>query len=266
MDVRGSTTLAESMRPTDFSQLMNRFYAVATDVMVKTDALIDKLVGDEVIGLYLPGWAGPNHARLAVKAARDLLHATGHGTPHGPWLPVGVGVHTGIAFVGTVSGTEGTVTDLTALGDTVNIAARLASTAGPGEALISHATYAAAGVDLGDLEQRQLELKGKSQPIGVHVLRASVFSYYIYYRVDPAKAAACETRIRELLASVRKATGIEGRLMKKRGEPNHWMEVYENVAEEAKFEWELADAVARLKVQEFLLPNTPRHVECFENP
>lgn len=174
MDVRGSTTLAEGMRPADFAELMNRFYAVATGVMVKTDALIDKLVGDEVIGLYLPGWAGQNHARMAVKAARDLLHATDHDKPYGPWLPVGVGVHTGTAFVGMVSGTEGTVSDLTALGDAVNIAARLASTAKPGEALISHATYAAAGVDLGNLEQRQLELKGKSQPIGVHVLRALV--------------------------------------------------------------------------------------------
>lgn len=161
------------MRPSDFRQLMNRFYAAATDVMVKTDALIDKLVGDEVIGLYLPGWAGPNHARLAVKAAQDVLRATGHGEPHGPWLPVGVGVHTGIAFVGTVSGTEGTVTDLTALGDAVNVAARLASVAGGGEALISNATYAAAGLDLGNLEQRQLELKGKNEPISVRVLRVS---------------------------------------------------------------------------------------------
>lgn len=92
------------------------------------------------------------------------------------------------------------------------------------------------------------------------------FSYYIYYRVDPAKASACELKIRELLAAVRKTTGVQGRLMKKRGEPNLWMEVYENVVDGAKFEWELADAVARLKVQEFLLPGTPRYVECFEEP
>lgn len=173
VDVRGSTTLAEVMRSSDFSQLMNRFYAVATDIMVKTNALIDKLVGDEVIGLYLPGWAGPDHARLAVQAAQELLRVTGHGEKGGPWLPVGVGVHTGIAFVGTVSGIAGTVTDITALGDNVNITARLASKAGAGEALISDAAYAAAGLQLGDLEQRQLELKGKKEPIGVRVLRVS---------------------------------------------------------------------------------------------
>lgn len=159
------------MSPSKFSQLMNRFYAVTTDVMVKTDALIDKLVGDEVIGLYLPGWAGPEHAGLAVRAAQDLLRATGHGDPDGPWLPVGVGVHTGIAYVGTVSGTEGTVADFTALGDAVNTTARLCSKAGPGEVLISDTAYAAAGLNLGDLEQRQLELKGKSETVNVRVLR-----------------------------------------------------------------------------------------------
>ncbi len=170
-DIRGSTTMAEGMSPSKFSQLLNRFYAVTTDVMVKSDALIDKLVGDEVIGLYLPGWAGSEHAALAVQAAQDLLRATGHGEPDGPWLPVGVGVHTGIAYVGTVSGTEGTVSDLTALGDAVNTTARLASNAATGEVLITETAYAAAGLNLEDLEQRQLELKGKSEPVNVRVIR-----------------------------------------------------------------------------------------------
>jgi len=91
------------------------------------------------------------------------------------------------------------------------------------------------------------------------------YSFYIYYRVDPAKAVACEPRIRELFAAVRKATGIDGRLMRKRGESNLWMEIYLNVTDDAKFEWELADAAGRLNVQEFLLPGTPRHLECFEH-
>lgn len=172
-DVRGSTTLAENMTAAEFSRLMNRFYAVATDVLIRTDAFIDKLVGDEVIGLYLPGYAGTDHAHKAVHAAQELLHVVGYGTPNGPWLPIGIGVHTGLAYVGTVQGTAGTVTDFTALGDTVNITARLASKAGPGEALLSEAAYTAAGLSFGNLERRQLEVKGKSEPIGVHVLRAS---------------------------------------------------------------------------------------------
>ena len=91
-------------------------------------------------------------------------------------------------------------------------------------------------------------------------------SYYIYYRVDPAKTASGERRIGELLEAMHKSTGVAGRMMKKRGEPNLWMEVYEGVADEAKFEWELAEAVDKLKIQEVLLPGTPRHIECFEEP
>jgi adenylate cyclase len=171
VDARGSTSLAETMSAAAFGKLLNRFYAVATDVLIKTDAFVDKFVGDEVIGLYMPLFTGPNHARPAVQAAQELLRVTGHGDAKGPWLPIGVGVHTGVAWVGTVKGTEDSISDVTALGDNVNITARLASKAGAGEALISDATYAAAGLNFGELEQRQLELKGKSEPVGVRVVR-----------------------------------------------------------------------------------------------
>jgi adenylate cyclase len=173
VDVRGSTGLAEQMTAGEFGQLMNRFYKVATDVLIRTDAIIDKFVGDEVIGLYLPIFTGPDHARPALIAARELLVATGHTQGEGPWLPIGIGVHTGPVFVGTVSGSEDSVTDITALGDNVNVAARLASLAAPGEALISEIAYAAGGADLGDLERRQLDLKGRSEPVPARVLRVS---------------------------------------------------------------------------------------------
>lgn len=173
VDVRGSSRMAEQMTAANFSLLMNRFYKAATDVLIRTDAFIDKLVGDEVMGLYFPLFTGPNHARPAVLAAQQLLLVTGHTEEQGPWLPIGIGVHTGIAFVGTVSGAEDTVNDITALGDNVNVTARLASVAAPGEALISEAAYAAGGVDLGELEQRQLELRGRSEPISARVLRVS---------------------------------------------------------------------------------------------
>ena len=71
-------------------------------------------------------------------------------------------------------------------------------------------------------------------------------SYYIYYRVDPARAGACEPRVRELIKLVKKVTGVEGRLMVKRGEANLWMEVYENVPDESRFEWELAEAAGEV--------------------
>lgn len=170
-DVRGSTALAEKMSAREYSQLINRFYKAATHVLIQTDALVDRLLGDEAIGLYIPGFAGPEHPQKAVEAARELLRLTGHQDPKGPWLPLGIGVHTGPAFVGVVGGEESTA-DFTALGDSVNTTARLASQAGAGEILVSDAAYSAAGLDLKDLEHRRLGLKGKSEPIGVHVLRA----------------------------------------------------------------------------------------------
>jgi len=171
-DVRGSTPLAEGMSPTEYSRLINRFYNTATKVMVRTDALIDKIVGDQVAAMYVPGIAGPAHARRALEAAQEILRETGHGNPQGPWIPIGVGVHTGIAFVGSVGSEEGT-SDITVLGDAPNTAARLASSARQGEILISDAAYQSAGLDFGPLETRSLELKGKSQPALVHVLRGT---------------------------------------------------------------------------------------------
>ena len=168
-DVRGSTELGETMSAAEFSHVMNQFYGAATKVLIRTDAFIDKLVGDEVIGLYIPGYAGRRHARKALVAAQRLGRAMGYGSAEGPWLPIGIGVHTGVAYVGTVQGTEGAVTDFTALGDNVNVTARLVNEAKPGEALISDATYNAAGLNLDHLERRQLSLKGRTEPVGVRV-------------------------------------------------------------------------------------------------
>ena len=169
-DVRGSTTLAERMSAREFSRLINRFYSVASHVLIQSDALVDRLMGDEAIGLFIPGFSGPEHSRRAIEAAQELLRLTGHVDNKVPWLPVGVGIHTGPAFVGIV-GEDASAMDFTALGDSVNVTARLASEAGPGEILISDAAYSAANLAIQDLEHRQLELKGKSEPIGVHILR-----------------------------------------------------------------------------------------------
>jgi adenylate cyclase len=168
-DVRGSTSLAESMNPTEFSKLINRFYGTATQVLVNSDALIDKIIGDQVAGMYVPGFAGKEHARQAIEAAQEILSATGHGDQEEPWIPLGVGVHTGTAFVGSLRSEEG-VTDITVLGDAANTAARLSTSAGIGEVVISESAYLSAGVKLIEVEKRVLELKGKSEPLNVWVI------------------------------------------------------------------------------------------------
>jgi adenylate cyclase len=171
VDVRGSTALAEGISSARFSKTLNHFYAVASEVLVKTDAFIDKFVGDEAMGVYLPVFAGKNYAAQATKAAMDILSR-----PYAvneEELSIDVGVHTGPAFFGTVMGATGVFSDFTALGDTVNVAARLVSAAAPGEALISDATLAAAGIEASGLEHRQIDLKGKSEPVNVRVFKGA---------------------------------------------------------------------------------------------
>ena len=165
-DVRGSSKLARQQSALEFTQLMDRFYRASSDVLVEHDAIIEKFVGDEVVALFLPLMTGPGHARRAVESAEALLDATGHAEGE-PWVPLGAGVHTGVAFVGIV-GTRGS-SDFTALGDPVNIAAHLASNAAAGEILVSDATAAAAAMAHDDLERRHVSLKG--HPLDALVLR-----------------------------------------------------------------------------------------------
>ncbi len=94
---------------------------------------------------------------------------TGHTDPGGPWAPVGVGINTGRAYFGVV-GTSDEMLEITALGDEVNVAARLASKAAAGEIVLSESTVHKADLDTSGLEKRTLELKGKSQPVDVWVM------------------------------------------------------------------------------------------------
>ncbi len=90
------------------------------------------------------------------------------------------------------------------------------------------------------------------------------YSYYIYYRVASDKAESCEVRVLELISALKERTGIAGRLLRKRSEPLLWMEVYENVRDDAKFELELEQAGAELKVADCLQEGAARRLECFE--
>jgi adenylate cyclase len=166
-DVRGSSRMARTTSASDFRHLMSRFYEAATDVLIENDALIDKFVGDQAIGLFVPGIAGPEHPRRAIDAARTLLERTGHRSGEVPWIPLGAAVHTGTAYVGTVF-SRGEISDFTALGDAVNMTAHLCSQAGVGEILVTDASATPAGLSVEQLESRYLTLKG--HPMTARVL------------------------------------------------------------------------------------------------
>jgi adenylate cyclase len=169
-DVRGSTALAEHLPPGEFGQLLARFYGVAARVVDRYDGIVDKFVGDEAVALFLPGFAGPEHAVCAIEAGRELMRETGNDSAE-PWIPLGAAVHTGRSYVGTVG--EGDALDFTAVGDTINTAARLTAAAGAGEILISAAGAQAAGLETSGLEKRTLELRGREGIVEAWAQRAS---------------------------------------------------------------------------------------------
>ena len=171
-DIRGSTQLAEQMTPTEFRDLIDRFYSETTHVLVQSFAMIDKLAGDGVSGYYFPGLVGKNISQTAIEAAEKILKVTGHQDQYGPWVPVGVGVHTGRAYYGPVKSKDGLV-DLTALGDAVNITSRLASMASAGEVIISEKAYSDSEIKDDSLEERTLELKGKQELMKTRVIHVT---------------------------------------------------------------------------------------------
>lgn len=169
VDVRDSTMLAERISPTQFSTAMSGFHRAAIGAINESDGFILGLVGDEVVAMFPPGFCGKDHAAKAIRAAKDLLRLTLPAASDGSKLRLGVGVHSGVAYIGTAVGSPAGAQDVNALGDSVNTAARLATAAGADEALISEATCSAAGVAVDHLESRSLDLKGKAHPVEIRV-------------------------------------------------------------------------------------------------
>ena len=165
-DVRGSTALGQrgsGLSATDFAALLNRFYTAATRTLLRHDAVIDKLIGDEVMAFFVPGISGPQYRRRAVQAGMELLEAVGYGSDGGPWLELGVAVNAGVAYVGNVGDA---VVDFTALGDAVNVSARMQQHAAGGELLVASGV---ADELVASMRQRRLHLRGRNQPVDAFV-------------------------------------------------------------------------------------------------
>jgi adenylate cyclase len=167
IDVRGSTALSEKMSPTAFSQLINRFYKEATKIIIDEDGLVGKLAGDSVTAFWGAGFAGADYVARTVRVAQILLRVMEKQN-----IPVGIGVHSGVAYFGAIGTAEG-LTEISAIGDEVNLAARLASKAGVGEIIVSEQALKAAGIVSNELEARSLELKGISEPVIARVMHGS---------------------------------------------------------------------------------------------
>jgi adenylate cyclase len=161
-DLRGFTARFDGADPEQASLELRRFYRCAEDVLFP-DAVIDKLIGDEVMALYLPYLKKTDQARvpeLMLQHARDLLRAVGYGSREGPFVELGIGLDFGEAFVGNIG--QRALYDFTAVGDVVNTASRLQGQAAGGEIVLSERV--ARGLPTVAGSRVELTLKGKAEP------------------------------------------------------------------------------------------------------
>jgi adenylate cyclase len=159
-DIRGFTSTSEQMTPEEVAALLRRFYGCAETVLFP-EAILDKLMGDAVMALYL----GVVHTEdtapvIMLGHAHRLLHAVGYDRADGPFVAIGIGIDYGEAFVGNIG--ERAVHDFTAVGDVVNTAARLQAQAASGQIVYSARVAARLPSPPGRAEE--LVLPGKRSP------------------------------------------------------------------------------------------------------
>lgn len=167
-DIRGSTGIAERTSAGEFRRLVQQFYRRAAKAIHQHDGIVDKFLGDGIMALFIPVVTGDLHAVKAIEAGESVLRDVMDRELLAGGVRVGVGVHTGEAFVGTVGSDERL--DFTALGDTVNVTARLGSDAGAGELFVSRAAWEASK-RTDPVERRELPLKGRTEPLEIVVVR-----------------------------------------------------------------------------------------------
>jgi adenylate cyclase len=162
-DLRGFTARFDGADPEEVSSVLRRFYSCAEEVLFP-DAVIDKLIGDEVMALYLPDmkreFDREQVPSVMLEHARALLRAVGYGSGEDPFVEMGIGLDYGEAFVGNIG--QRALFDFTAVGDVVNTASRLQGQAAGGEIVLSQRVAAGLPAPVGT--PVELELKGKSTP------------------------------------------------------------------------------------------------------
>jgi adenylate cyclase len=203
VDIRGFTAMSEAMAAEDVLAVIQEYLNEMSSLILKWDGTIDKYVGDEIVAIWNAPTAQPNHALWAVRCAYDLIdHATAlqarlstKGLPPISW---GVGVNTGPAVVGNMGSKDRL--QYTALGDTVNTAARFCSVAPAFTLLIGQTTLDACGDYIAVEQVPGLQLKGKSadkfRVFQVVSIREDVSSPWVPFPTEAASEAYAAIRRR----------------------------------------------------------------------
>ncbi len=171
-DVRGFTTISESLSPSELSALMNEFLTPMTQVIHHQRGTIDKYMGDAIMAFWGAPLPDPEHARHALQAGLgmlDRIHKLGEEFRARGWpeLRIGVGINTGPMRVGNM-GSEFRIA-YTVMGDAVNLGSRLEGlTKGYGVEIIVSETTRAAVPEYAYRELDRVRVKGKDDPVTIY--------------------------------------------------------------------------------------------------
>jgi class 3 adenylate cyclase len=168
-DLRGFTSLTERLRPEDVVAILNACFGASAPCVLGEGGTITQFQGDALVALFNAPARQPDHARRAGRAALCLQRAIDE-IPAAEDLKFRVGIATGPALVGNIGSAE--VRSFTAIGDPVNLAARLQTEAEPGQIVIDTPTREALGDGAGVHPLGSLTIKGKAQPVEAFVLES----------------------------------------------------------------------------------------------
>jgi adenylate cyclase len=174
-DMRSFTTFADQRLPFDVVFLLNRYFAVIGEAVERSGGRLDKFIGDGAMALF-GLQSGPGEAcRQAVTAAAAILEGVRHlsddlAAELQASIRIAVGIHVGQTIVGTMG--YGETMGVTAIGDAVNIGSRLEAVAKEFNAdmVISEAAAKLSGLDFAGFESREVEVRGRGQPVRVLVV------------------------------------------------------------------------------------------------
>jgi class 3 adenylate cyclase len=171
-DIRGFTQMAERMEPEELVDALNEYFSAMTELVFSNGGTLDKYLGDGVLAFFGDPIPFEDHAERAVATAFEML--AGVEELRGTWmrsdeeLSIGVGISTGYVTVGNIG--SSTRTDYTVVGNHVNVAARLATVAEPGQILVAERTMASVRDRVEGIPVEDLVMKGVQRPVKVFAL------------------------------------------------------------------------------------------------
>lgn len=171
-DIRGFTEMAERMEPEEFVDGLNEYFSVMTDLVFANGGTLDKYLGDGILAFFGDPIPFEDHAERAVATAFQMREKVAE--LRSTWmrleeeLSIGIGISTGYVTVGNIG--SATRTDYTVIGSHVNVAARLATNADPGQILATERTFAQVRANVHGDSVEDLTLKGVQRPFRIYSL------------------------------------------------------------------------------------------------